>query len=413
MKKYIVALLLFSGFCTLATGQVRTLDYYTKVGLAESPLIRNYANQLSSVVYDSALVKAVKKPQVEARSVLQYIPVYGNFGYDEVVTDHGNYQGMVGVSQDIFRGKETDNRMEALNIRRKLLSNTAKITTNELTRMITDQYLSSVSAYNDLTFNRSFLELLNNENEIVKQLAAKGIYKQTDYLSLLVETQTQKILVRKLKSDYESSLRQLNVICGINDTSSYQLLMPEINVKGWPDITKSPGFMQYGIDSMRIMNEKSAIDIRYLPKVSWFADAGFLTHDLTVLYTHFGYSAGLSLSIPIYDGNQRNLEKQKLAIEENTRGKYRDNFLIRYNQQFLQLEQELKSEREISADLEKQLSTTDNLLKALKAELESGLIQMTDYLLAVKNYRIINKALSDSRIKILQIINDLNYIINQ
>lgn len=293
------------------------------------------------------------------------------------------------------------------------MSNATKITANELARMITDQYLSSVSAFSDLSFNRSFLVLLNNENEIVKQLASKGIYKQTDYLSLLVESQTQEILVRKLKSEYESSLRQLNIICGINDTTSYELLLPNINVKGEPDITKSPGYIQYGIDSLRIMNERSAIDIRYRPKVTWFADAGFLSHDLTVFYSHFGYSAGMSLNIPIYDGNQRSIEKQKLQIEENTRGNYRDNFMIRYNQQILQLTQELRSEREITSDLEKQLSTSDDLLRALKAELESGLIQITEYLSAVKNYRIINKALSDNRIRILQIINELNFIINQ
>jgi outer membrane protein TolC len=359
------------------------------------------------------LVKSVKKPQVEARSTMQYLPVYGKFGYDEVVTDQGNYQAMVGVSQDIFSGKEVSNRLNALDIQRKALTNTKKITANELTRLITGQYLATVAVYNDLTFNKSFLILLNNQNEIMRQLAAKGIYKQTDYLSLLVETQTQTTLVRKFRSDYESNLRQLNVICGINDTSSYILTMPEIFLKGEPDITKSPGYLHYHLDSLRIMNEKSAIDIRYRPKVSWFADAGFLTHDLTVFYTHFGYSAGLSLSIPIYDGNQRNIEKQKLDIQENTRGVYRNNFLVRYNQQTLQLTQELKSEKEIAAGLETQLSTSESLLKALKAELETGIIQMTDYLLAIKNYRLINKALSDSRIKILQIISELNYLINQ
>jgi outer membrane protein TolC len=413
MKKNTFLILLFSGFYSFSAGQVKTLDYYLKEGLSLSPLIKDYTNQVNSVAFDSLLVRAVKRPQVDARSTLQYIPVYGKFGYDEVVTDGGNYQTMVGVSQDIFRGKEINNRLDALNLQRKSLGNTSKITKNELTRMITDQFLSSVSAWNDFTFNKSFLILLNNENEIVKQLTARGIYKQTDYLSLLIETQTQQILVQKLRSDYESSLRQLNVICGINDTSSYVLSMPEIDITGAPDIYSSPGYMQYGIDSMRIINERSAIDIRYRPKVSWFADAGFLTHDLTAFYTHFGYSAGLSLSIPIYDGNQRNIEKQKLEIAENTRGNYRDNFLVRYNQQILQLSQELKSQKEITAGLEVQLTTSENLLKALKAELESGLIQMTEYLSAIKSYRLINKALSDSRIRILLIINELNYIINQ
>lgn len=397
----------------ITSGQIRNLDYYLKEGLAGSPLLKDYTNQFNSVKFDSLLVRAGKKPQVEARSTLQYLPAYEKFGYDEVITDKGNYQAMVGVSQDIFSRREINNRLDALNIRRKLLNNTTRISSNELTRLITGQYLASVSAYNDLSFNKSFLDLLYNENEIVKQLASKGIYKQTDYLSFLVETQTQEILVRQLISQYESNLRQLNVICGINDTVSYMLTMPELKLTGGPDITKSPGYFQYRIDSLRIINEKAFIDVRYRLKVSWFADAGFLAHDPINFYNHFGYSAGLNLSIPIYDGNQRNIEKKKLDIEENTRGNYRDIFLVKYNQQYLQLYNELKSEKEISSSLEKQLSTTENLLRALKAELESGLIPMTDYISAVKNFRIINKNLSDSRIRILQIISELNYLINQ
>jgi outer membrane protein TolC len=121
----------------------------------------------------------------------------------------------------------------------------------------------------------------------------------------------------------------------------------------------------------------------------------------------------VSLSIPIYDGNQRSIEKQKLEIEENTRGNYRDNYLKKYNQQILQLTEELRAEKEINSSLVKQLSTSENLLRALRSELDAGLIQMTEVLSAVKNYRIINKSLNDSRIRILQFTNELNYIINQ
>ena len=74
----------------------------------------------------------------------------------------------------------------------------------------------------------------------------------------------------------------------------------------------------------RIENEKIAIDIRYKPKVNWFADAGFLTSNPWNFYKHFGYSAGVSLNMPIYDGKQRGIEKQKLEFEQNSRQNYED-----------------------------------------------------------------------------------------
>ena len=67
----------------------------------------------------------------------------------------------------------------------------------------------------------------------------------------------------------------------------------QLVIKGTPDIAKSPSYIQYKIDSIRIENEKMAIDIRYKPKVNWFADAGFLTSNPWNFYKHFGYSAGI------------------------------------------------------------------------------------------------------------------------
>jgi len=394
-------------------GQVRTLDFYLSKGMAGSPLIRDFNNQLGSAGLDSMLVLAARKPFVEGRSVFQYIPVYGKFGYDEVVTDGGNYQAMAGVSQDIFRKKATNNKLQAVELNRKSIGNSTEITKNELTWLITSQYLASFSAYSDLNFNTEFLRLLDSENEIVKKLAAKGVYRQTDYLALLLETQTQEILVKRLKSDYESSVRQLNQLCGIDDSVSVILEIPLLKAPSAAGLASSAGYRQFAIDSMRIRNEITSIDLNYRPKISWFADAGFLTHDLTAFYNHFGYSAGLSLVVPIYDGNQRSLGKRKLDIEENTRSGYRDNFIVKYRQELLKLQGELEAQAEITRSLEKQLATAGSLLSAMKTELESGIIPMTDYISAIKNFRSINKALSDSRIMTQLLTGELNYIVNR
>jgi hypothetical protein len=148
-------------------------------------------------------------------------------------------------------------------------------------------------------------------------------------------------------------------------------------------------------------------------KIGWFADAGFLTSTPLNFYKHFGYSAGVTLSVPIYDGRQKNIEKQKLDLSESTRSGYQSNFKTQYNQQSRQLSDELNSLREMGVQLEKQLKTSEQLISALKSGLESGIVQMTEYLSAIKNFRFINKSLSDNRIKVLQVINELNYLVTQ
>jgi outer membrane protein TolC len=413
MYKRNLLILIFSFITVIAYNQSRTLDFYLNEGIKNSPLLKDYYNRSSSASYDSLLIKASKMPQVEAKSQLQYSPVYRNFGYDEVITDGGSYQGVVGVSQNIFNKRETSNKYGAINIERQSNSNASRISVAELKRIITEQYLIAFADYNELTFNKSFLELANREIEIVRRFVSQGICKQTDYLTLQIETQTQEILISQLESQFEKDLRQLNQFCGINDPGIYQLSLPDLQISSTSETDKSPLFIQYKIDSLRIENEKAAVDARYLMKMNWFADAGFLTSTPWNFYRHFGYSAGVSLSIPIYDGNQKNHEKQKLSIAENTRSTYKDNFIKQYDQQILQLNEELKSLGIMTGQIEKQLSTSEQLVNALRGQLEAGIIQMTEYINAVKNLRFINKNLSDNRIRIQQVKNQLNYLLSQ
>jgi outer membrane protein TolC len=393
--------------------QTRNLSYYLDKGLQNSPLLKDYNNQINSALVDSLLIRSSKLPQVEARSQLLYSPVYGKFGYDEVVTDGGLYTGVVGVSQNILNKRDINNRFQSVNIQRQSVVNSAKISIAELRRMISAQYLAAFADLNELAFNKASLELARREIEIVTRFVSQGLYRQTDLLSLQIETQTQEILVNQLSSQYEKDLRQLNQLCGIDDPEIIEISFPELTLNGTADINKSPLFLQYRIDSLRIENEKKAVDVKYLLKMNWFADAGFLSSTPWNFYTHFGYSAGVGLSIPIYDGHQRVHEKQKLSIAENTRSAYKNTFRTQYDQQIRQLSDELKALQSITSQLERQLSSSQQLVSALRGQLETGIILMTEYITAIKNLRGINKNLSDNRIRIQLVINELNYLVTQ
>jgi outer membrane protein TolC len=393
--------------------QTRTLDFYLQEGIKNSPLLKDYYNQVNSTLLDSLILRASKMPQVEAKSQLLYSPVFDNFGYDEVVTDGGNYQAVVSVTQNILNKRELSNKFQAIDIQKLGANISTKISVAGIKKIITEQYLISCTDYNDLSFNRSSLELYRKENMITYQFVLNGLCKQTDYLSLQVETQSLEILVSQLKNQYESDMRLLNQLCGLNDTGFYDLDLPALEITGTAEISKSPLFMQYKIDSLRIVNDIAGIDLRYRPKMSWFADAGFLTATPFNFYRHFGFSAGINVSVPVYDGNQKEKEKQKLRLAENTRSSYLGNFTTRYYQQIQQLNSELKSLKTLTVQLENQLAISEQLVNALRQQLESGIIQMTEYINAIKSYRIVNKNLSDNKIRIQQVINEINYLLTQ
>ena len=405
--------LLLSGFAISAYNQSRDLDFYLKQAVQNSPLLNDYRNQVKSSYADSLLIRAAKKPLVEAKSQLLYSPVYHNFGYDEVVTDGGNYTAVMGISQPVFNKKEINNKFEAVDLQKRSINNSTQISINELNKIITDQYLTSFSGYTDFLFNKNFLEILVKENEIVKQFVKGGVAKQTDYLTLLVETQSQEILVNKLKSQYRKDLMLLGQLCGINDSAWYDLVDPKIEIRGAANIAKSPAYLQYKIDSIRIENEKMAIDIRYRPKVNWFADAGFLTSNPWNFYKHFGYSAGLSLNIPVYDGKQRGIEKQKLELNENSRQAYQGTYYKKYFQQIQQLNLDLKALNVMSAQVENQLKTSQQLIDTFREQLEAGIIQMTEYINAIKNFKTTSRNINLIYIQKLQVINQMNFLLTQ
>ena len=137
-QKRFFILLLFSCITLFASSQTRSLDFYLNEGMQNSPLLKDLRNQLNTASFDTLLALAARKPQVEVISQLLYSPVYGKFGYDEVITDGGNYQAVASVSQNIFNRKETDNKLQAIGLRGQLISNSSKLT---LARKRKVQYL--------------------------------------------------------------------------------------------------------------------------------------------------------------------------------------------------------------------------------------------------------------------------------
>ncbi len=409
-KRYLF-LLSFFFIELISLSQTRSLEYFINEGLQNSPLLNDLQNQLNSTVIDSLIVRAQRKPQIEGQSQLLYSPYNDHFGYDEVITDGGNYQVAGFVSQNIFNRKIIENKYKTIDNQRQGISLNKKITVAELKRLITGLYLESYSVYSDLAFNSSFLELMKGQNQVINQFVKAGIFSQSDYLSLLVETQGQEIIISQLRNLYEKNIRLLNEACGIVDTAHIELMLPEIKPTETNTASDYLFLKQFTIDSLQIINERTALGLRYKPSVNWFADAGILTSKPETFYRHFGASAGVSLSIPIFDGQQRKLEDQKLSIRENTRSFNNISSRKQYDQQYLRLKGELQGIKEIRSQLTAQLLISDQLVKSLKSQLEKGIAKMTDYLNALRNYRSINHTLNMTDIELLSIINEMNYIL--
>jgi outer membrane protein TolC len=167
--------------------------------------------------------------------------------------------------------------------------------------------------------------------------------------------------------------------------------------------------MRFFIDSLRINSEKILINRNYKPAVSWFSDAGLINNDPRVIYQNFGLSLGLNFTLPIYDGNQRKLNLQKLKSEEDIRSAYSEAFKREYNQHLQQLSDEMEETRALLPAARAQVRNAELLVSQEKELVIKGSGSITDYLIAVKNYLSVRKSLNQYEVRMLQIQNEITY----
>lgn len=413
MKKRFILIFYLLFLWVHGYSQAQSLDYYLNMAIKNSPLLNDYHNQLHAATMDSLLIKAGEKFQVEANSQVMYAPVVKGWGYDEALTNGANISGLVGVKKNIIDKRVRENAFNGLALQKQMVGNSTKISVKDIRKAVTSQYLTAFLDYSELTFNQGQLEILKNQLQLMKRLVENGIYKQTDYLSLLVEIQSLELVITQLTGQYENDIYSLNLLCGITDAVNVKLSQPEIVEARELNMEQSPLFMQFRIDSLKIENEKKIIADQVRPKLNMFADAGLMSSTLENIYKRFGVSAGINLNIPLYDGGQRKLQAQKLTLSELSRSSYQQFFKSQYNQQLMQLYAELSVTAKVIAQINEQLLTLHDFNSMAKIQMGNGLISITEYLSSVKNLLTLNKTLNQTTIKKLQLINELNYLKQQ
>src|SRR6185437_5515872 len=257
----------------------RNLDFYLNSATQNSPLLKDYANQILANRLDSLTIRVQNRPRVTGNVSALYEPNYGGFGYDELITNGGYYAAQIAATQNILNSKILRPQYQSMNIQGQTITNTSKLSEHDLKHNVISQYITVWSDKSQLSNAFSVRKLLDEEENVLKPLVEHGIMKQSSYLAFHLERQSDELTLKQLRIQYAIDLMTLNILCGINDTATTIKLEPPSLKKD--DIQynyfKSNYFQQYHIDSLRILNQKELTDIRYRPHFAWSADAGFLS----------------------------------------------------------------------------------------------------------------------------------------
>jgi len=390
-------------------GQARTLDYFIQQARENSPLMKGYRNQILSLQLDSQILKASTRTQLNFISNDSYAPIIHGYGYDEVITNIANVSALVQASKGFLSRGNLAAQFRTFQLQNQSLLDTIRLSEQDLVRTITDQY---ITAYGDLLardFNKDVYDLLKSEDTIFKKLTRESVYKQVDYLTFFVTLQQQELNYMQADIQYIVDYTTLNYLAGIIDTTVQRVEEPALADSIPHDFYSSVFYQRYVLDSLRIINERLLVDYSYKPRIGAYTDAGYNSSLLMTPYKNFGFSVGLNLVVPIYDGKQKRLKYQKLDIEERTRLTNKNYFINQYNQQIGQLSKQLHATDALVDKIKQQITYVNTLIVANGKLLQTGDIRITDYITAISNFLNAKNLFNQNYISRLKIVNQINY----
>ena len=408
MKKFWYALISALVFIDIANAQ--SLDSFINSGLKNSPLLYDFNNQRISGKLDSLLLLATFKPQVNQLTQAAHFPSGSGWGYDDAITNGGNYSALLNVTQPLFTRKRIDRQLQTIELLNQTIKLNAKITVLDLKKSITAQYLTAYTDFTQYTFNQSVLQLLNDEQTTIKVLVDKGVYLVTDYMNLQILIKAQGIAISQSFIQLKNDMALLNLLCGITDQVDINLTKPELLVQNNLNPENSPVFAQFRLDSLKNMNSRQIIDLNYRPKINIFADGGINAITPANMTHNLGVSAGINFTVPIYDGKQRKLQYNKIDLAENTRIYYKHYYSSQYKIQFDQLNNQIIMTDHLLGEIKNQLTDQERLIELYRIELEKGIVRFLDFITVFNNYTATKITYLVTEMNRLQIINQMNYL---
>jgi outer membrane protein TolC len=407
MKYYLILSIAFLPI--LGYGQSRSLNDYVQLAKQNSPTLKTFQNQILANSLDSQILRATNRLQVNFVSNNYYAPIIGHWGYDRDITNIGQVSAMVQASRTFLSAGNLAAQYRVIALQSQSLRDSLQLSLKDLERTITDQYITVYGDQLTVDYSKELFDILKNEEEVLKKLAQESVIKQTEFLAFDISLQQQELTYLQAQIQYNADFLTLNYLTGIVDTVIMRLEEPRLEDSLPRDFYSSVFYQRYVTDSLRIVNERKVINYSYRPAVNGFTDAGFNSSLQNTPYKNLGFSVGVNIKIPMYDGHQKKFKNQKLDLDEKTRLTNKSFFINQYTQQTVQLYRQLRETTKLFEKIRQQLNYTKTLVTAYEKLLETSDIKILDFVAAITSYRNAQNLFNQNQVSRLKILNQLNY----
>lgn len=424
MRITIILIAVASCFCKVAFSQ-NSLQNYIEFAEQNSPLLQKQENNKKIIDLDLKQFNAIyKSPNINLNSNAIFSPIIskdGNtnklewvssgssdyLGYDLGASNGGQFQAMISVNQSLFTHKYIAAQQNKADILQERNSNVTQLTKAELKQVVTHQYILCVQSQKQKQNTQHTIQLLMEQIQQMREFVNTGIYKLIDLKLLEIELGNNQIEEERLNGLYLDNFNALNLLCGINDTTIFDL--DEISLGLNSPVQKPSLFTkQFRLDSLSVEAEQNIFNLQYLPQVSVFGDAGLnATYQPTL--NRMGFSVGIALKWNLFDGHQRKINDEKTIIQlsnidtdrkyfENQNDIRKKNILI----QIANLDKQLGL-------IDRQLSEYENLLELYQIEIKEGLISVLELKTLIREISVKQQIKTNTLMAKEILINSYNY----
>lgn len=424
MKKILIHIC-FLFLAIVSNAQAHDLNYFIEQAQTNSPLINKAKNQNQLLQLDIKQIKNIlSKPNINLDGNLLFSPIIthdnGNkfqfvsdgyttdyTGYDLAYTDGGQYQAFISVKQPLFMGGRYKAYYYKADVQTQLNENNINLSWHELEQLVVYQYLICLKTKKQKEISDTLLSQLDEQVNIMRKLVDNAIYEPSDLMLLQIEQKNYKINYLNFSNQYKSDLADLNVLCGISDTNSFDIADVDFPIK--PDtVVQSQFLRKYYLDSLNIKAEQNIFNQRYKPQLNLFANMG-----LNAIYlpsvNRFGLAAGLNFTLNIFDGNQKKINENKVLIKMQTLNFEKQNVINQYQTQkdkYLRQIQLIGNQTKI---VKEQLSEYQKLVKVYKIKLSQGELSIMDIKNIIRDIASKKQELLLLQMQKKSLINDYNY----
>ena len=390
------------------------LEYYLKAARENNPTVKeNLALSEKAGIQENIIKAEYRKPKIFLSGDIYYPPLIPNkddpnaIGYDVAITDGGLYSGLLNILQPVFNKTTNETLTQQAKIAGEAGIDKAQVALHQLEKNVIDQYIVSYQSMNQIEFVKILREQLIKQKLIIEAFAARGIYKKSDILLIEIEIQNQSTEINTLQDIYNRNIYELNELCGITATPDVKLSDPQILLV--VDTKQSQFLERFRLDSLQEVYNLQVANLKYKPQFNLYGNTGLQAIELTGIQRKFGVGMGITMAIPIYDGHQKDYTKQQSDINLRVIDNYRQNFIVqKSNRQQAILSELTLIEQKINI-IRSKLNNYEKLIELYKIELQTGELQIINFMNIIKSYTIAQHDLAISETNKMLIINNNNY----